>query len=209
MPEISPPLSWRDAVDGVGGKRRDLVLVAGVVAAIVFSGLAISARGSPPRIAPPAIAAEPHTDPSATPSGGVVVHVAGAVREPGVVTLPPGARVADAIALAGGALRRADLDGLNLAAPVVDGAQILVPDRAQQPAAVAVPSAVSTQGALVNINTADQALLETIPGIGPVTASAILEHRTSIGSFESLEQLLDVTGIGPATLESMRAYITL
>lgn len=138
------------------------------------------------------------------------MHVAGAVRKPGVFALPPGARVADAIALAGGALPRADVDALNLAAPAVDGAQILVPFRSDDSVATApAPLSSSTSSTTVSLNTADQAALETIPGIGPVTATAILEYRASIGSFESLEQLLDVTGIGPATLESMRPYITL
>lgn len=209
MSATSPGTSWRDRLEDVGGRRRDQLVVGCVVAAVVFCGVAVWARGAPPRIAPPARAGQPTAHESPSASGAVVlIHVAGAVHEPGVFELPPGARVADAIELAGGPLRRADLDALNLAAPVVDGAQILVPARGAA-SAPATTAAAPSQGAAVSINSADQALLETIPGIGPVTATAILEHRDSIGSFESLDQLLDVTGIGPATLESMRPYVTL
>lgn len=208
MPDDSPPPSWRERVEAVGGTRRDLVVVAGAVAAIVFSGLALWTRGTPPRIAPPAVASTGGAGGSPSPAAAVFVHVAGAVRRPGVFSLSLGARVADAIELAGGPLQHADLDALNLAAPVVDGAQILVPLQGQA-SHRSVPSSQPSGIATVNINTADQALLETIPGIGPVTAAAILEHRSSIGSFSSLDELLDVTGIGPATLESMRAYVTL
>lgn len=212
MPDMSSPLSWRERIDTVGGRRRDLMVVAVVVAAVVFTGLAIWGRGAPPRIAPPVVGAT-LTEPAPSRSAGLLVHVAGAVRRPGVYSLAIDARVADAIEEAGGPLRRADLDALNLAAPVVDGAQILVPVRGRNadPGIVQPDAAMpgSSQDAVVSINTADQVMLETIPGIGPVTAAAILEHRISIGSFDSIDQLLDVTGIGPATLESMRPYVTL
>ena len=116
--------------------------------------------------------------------------------------------MADAVEAAGGPRGGADLDAINLAELLVDGMKLEVPRRGHA-VSTQVPSisAVPTPG-LVNLNLADQPLLETIPGVGPVTATAILQHRTEIGNFESVEQLLDVTGIGPATLESLRAYVT-
>jgi competence protein ComEA len=138
----------------------------------------------------------------------VVVHVAGAVRHPGIIELAAGSRVADAIDLAGGALPRANLDLLNLAAIVVDGTQILVPSGTSA-VSVAGPTAGPTSPALVNLNSADQAMLETVPGLGPVKAGAILAYRTEIGGFTSIDQLLEVTGIGPATLESIRPFVSL
>jgi competence protein ComEA len=128
--------------------------------------------------------------------------------EPGVYELPAGARVADAIERAGGPLARADLDSLNLAAVVVDGTQILVLGRGSR-GATPMASAGPSQPGLVNLNTGDQLALESVPGIGPVTAGAILALRAEIGSFTSIDQLLDVSGIGPATLESIRPYVTL
>lgn len=141
-----------------------------------------------------------------------MVHVAGAVKRPGVFELPLGARVGDALELAGGTLPRADLDVLNLAAVLVDGQQVLVGVRGAMEATMPrVPTSapVPGGGGLIDLNLADQPMLETIPGIGPVTATAILQYRSEIGSFTSIDELLDVDGIGPATLESIRAYITL
>jgi competence protein ComEA len=109
-------------------------------------------------------------------------------------------------------LRRADLDGLNLAALLVDGQQVLVAAPGAAPTAPGAPMGsvpAPVTSALIDLNAADQVLLETVPGIGPVTATAILHHRGEIGSFTSIDQLLDVDGIGPATLESIRAYLTL
>jgi competence protein ComEA len=133
-----------------------------------------------------------------------LVHVAGAVRHPGLYRLDAAARVADAIEVAGGPTPRADLDRLNLAERVVDGARIEVPRRggvASAPATTAEP--------VVSVNSADETQLETIPGIGPVTAAAIVAFRSEIGGFTALEQLLEVDGIGPVTFESIRPYVTL
>jgi competence protein ComEA len=118
--------------------------------------------------------------------------------------------VADAIEAAGGATRRADLDLLNLAEPLVDGYKVGVLERgAESPAPPSAPAAPGAPGGAVALNSADQAALETIPGIGPVTAAAILAYRDEAGPFSSVEQLLEVSGIGPATLESVRPYVTL
>jgi competence protein ComEA len=159
------------------------------------------------------VVSQPEDEGSESPSDGLetalYVHVAGAVRRPGLYELPEGTRVADALDAAHGALPRADLDLINLAEPVTDGVQVYVPRRGEssvQPGSAASPAAGDS--VLVDINSADQAALESIPGIGPVKGAAILEYRESVGRFESVEELLEVNGIGPATLESMRAYVT-
>lgn len=116
--------------------------------------------------------------------------------------------MSDALELAGGALSHADLAALNLAEVLVDGRQILVARRGEVAAGV-IPNPSTTTAALVNLNSADQAALESVPGIGPVKAAAILAYRAEIGVLESIDQLLQVTGIGAATLESLRPYVTL
>jgi competence protein ComEA len=145
-----------------------------------------------------------------------VVHVAGAVRRPGVYRLTTAARVDDAVKLAGGATRRADLSGLNLAAKVEDGHQILVPERVPQgsaaPAGPATPGAATAAGAPaqpVNLNTATLEQLDGLPGVGPVTAQKILDWRTAHGAFTSVDELLEVDGIGEKTLADMAPHLTL
>jgi competence protein ComEA len=179
---------------------------------------AASAAGLPASVAPP-VSGAPLASRSALPSSSVspaamIVDVAGAVRRPGVFEFQPGDRVIDAVERAGGALDRADLTLLNLAAPLTDGQQILVP---KQGAAVsAVPpvgtttgtTGTATTGALVNVNTADEATLETLNGVGPVLAAAIIQYRTEHGPFASIDQLDEVSGIGPATLEDLRSQVT-
>jgi competence protein ComEA len=141
----------------------------------------------------------------------LLVHVAGAVRKPGLYEFPQGARVADAVHTAGGPTRNADLNALNLAEPLVDGTKVQVVKVGESAVSTAAPSSgTQTAGAaVIPLNSADQAMLETIPGVGPVTATAILTYRDQIGSFTSLEQLLEVDGIGPATFDSIRDYVTL
>lgn len=138
----------------------------------------------------------------------VTVDVAGKVRRPGIAVLPPGSRVVDALEAAGGARRGIDLTSLNLARPLVDGEQILV--------GVAAPTGVAgtlgtpgETGALVNINTADPSVLESLPGVGPVTAAAIISWRTDNGSFTSVDELLEVDGIGDATLAELAPHVTI
>jgi competence protein ComEA len=149
---------------------------------------------------------------SAAPSGGtkVVVDVTGRVRRPGIVVLREGARVVDALRAAGGARPGVALGSLNLARVLTDGEQIVVGQPA--PATVpSVPSSVATgpPGAtLVNLNTADETALESLPEVGPVTAQAILAWRTEHGGFSSVDQLLDVDGIGDATLAQVAPFVT-
>jgi competence protein ComEA len=138
----------------------------------------------------------------------LVVDVAGKVRWPGIAVLPAGARVVDALEAAGGARRGVDLTSLNLARPVVDGEQILV--GVAPVGGVAGSLGASSSGeSLVNLNTADQATLETLPGVGPVTAESILAWRTDNGGFTSVDELLEVDGIGEATLADLAPLVTL
>jgi competence protein ComEA len=145
----------------------------------------------------------------------VTVDVAGKVRRPGIAILPAGSRVVDALESAGGARRGVDLTALNLARPLIDGEQVLVGVRAVAglPGAPAVPQSTAgasgAPAALVNINTADQVTLESLPGIGPVTAGAIIGWRTENGGFSSVGELLEVDGIGEATLGQLTPLVTL
>jgi competence protein ComEA len=148
--------------------------------------------------------------PSVGPSAVLIVDVAGWVRKPGVFEFEPGDRVIDAVERAGGARDNADLALLNLAAPLTDGQQILVPKKgATAPVGATGSTGTSgSTGALVNINTADEAALETLNGVGPVLGAAIIAYRTEHGPFTSVDQLDEVSGIGPATLEDLRSQVT-
>jgi competence protein ComEA len=140
----------------------------------------------------------------------LVVHVAGAVRQPGLYEVPEGSRVDDVIRAAGGPRRTAVLDLLNLAAPVVDGQQVLVPARGS-PGNADASAATGPTGppAQVSLNTASVEQLDTLPGVGPVTAQKIVAYRTEHGPFASIEELDAIPGIGPARLEQLRGLVTL
>lgn len=144
-------------------------------------------------------------------AGEVTVDVAGKVRKPGIAVLPPGSRVVDAVEAAGGALRGVDLASLNLARPLVDGEQILVgvPVPAGVAGSLGATPGAGESGPLVNLNTADLAALETLPGVGPVTADAIMTWRTEHGGFTAVEELLEVDGIGDATLAEIAPHVTI
>ncbi len=168
----------------------------------------------------------------------VVVHVAGAVKHPGVVHLPPDRRAEDAIEKAGGALPQADLDQINLAAKLTDGTQLYIPTRGSAPkpgvaetyqGGISAPRSYSKgpvrQGrttakpesgfgsgpkvptAVVSLNTGSSEQLQTIPGIGPSTADKIIAYRTEHGKFQTVDDLLNVTGIGPKRLDKMRQWL--
>jgi competence protein ComEA len=210
--EIVVERRWRDRVASLAGSRRETWVIAGVVGALLVGAVLFFSRSAPAVVAPPAQAADlPQGEPAAdgtAPATSMAVHVAGAVRRPGLYELAGNLRVADAIEAAGGPTRRADLDALNLAQPIADGVKIYVSRRGEAPATSADGGPL-TSDAPVGINSADAAALEQVPGIGPVKAAAIVDYRAQIGSFESIDQLLEVTGIGPATLESLRPYVTL
>lgn len=169
---------------------------------------------APVSASPPAAAAQ-----SAAPAPDLTVYVCGAVRAPGVVRLPAGARVTDALELAGGPTAKAELAAVNLAAPLADGQQIVVPERGQAaalaaagPAAPGVPGAQSAgqagAGGLVNINTATLEELDTLDGVGPATAQKIIDYRTAHGGFKTIEEIKEVPGIGDAKFAAMQDSIT-
>jgi competence protein ComEA len=150
--------------------------------------------------------------PAPTPAP-LVVHVAGAVVHPGVYQLPAGSRVQDAIQAAGGLLPEADTQALNLAALLQDGEQISIPFvQPTLPALEAPPRAAPLPtpqaGKLININTATQAELESLPGIGPSLAQQIIAYRKANGPFATIEDIIDVPGIGPKTFEKIKGLIT-
>ena len=159
-------------------------------------------------------AVAPSASTSASPSTTLIVDVTGWVRKPGVFAFEPGDRVIDAVERAGGARDNADLTLLNLAAPLVDGQQILVPKEGASASGTVSGTTPGTTGApgstggLVNINTADEATLETLNGVGPVLAASIIAYRTEHGPFTSIDQLDEVSGIGPATMEDLRSQVT-
>ena len=142
-------------------------------------------------------------------SGEVVVHVAGAVSAPGVYTLPADSRVDDAVRAAG-ATADADLSQLNLAQKLADGQKITVPAAGETPAPVdnAAPSDSSQSGALININTATQEELETLPSIGEVRAQAIIAYREEHGGFRTTDELMEVSGIGEKIFADIAPHIT-
>jgi competence protein ComEA len=197
-----------------------LVLLA-VAAAAAFTWLArpreqpapARARtvGAPLTMAPTALATPVGV---ATPQGQVVVHVAGEVRRPGVVRLPAGSRVEDAVRAAGGLTGRARSASVNLARPLVDGEQLVVLGRGDPPALPApgpggaAPTGAGGPGEPVNLNTATLEQLDSLPGIGPVLAQRILDWRAAHGQFTAVDELSEVSGIGEATLEELRAAVT-
>ena len=138
-------------------------------------------------------------------SGDLVVHVAGEVTDPGVYRLPAGSRVTDAVERAGGATRDGAVDAINLAAGLADGQQVVVPARARGPAgsAGAVPAATAADGP-ISLGSATVEQLDTIEGIGPVTAQDIIAFRDERGGLSSIDELDEISGIGPATMEALR-----
>jgi competence protein ComEA len=137
----------------------------------------------------------------------LVVDVAGAVRRPGLYRLPAGSRVDAALAAAGGATSKAQLDAVNLAAPVADGEQIVVPARGPGGAAAAAPAAGSSPSAPIDLNSATLEQLEALPGIGPVTAQKILDYRRQHGAFHSVDELQGVPGIGPSHMAQLKGLV--
>jgi competence protein ComEA len=207
-----------------------VLAVVGLLAALI-AGTYLWWSRPRPRPVPPAVvspaahrqasteAPSPDTGTPATPTvspSPVLVDVTGKVRHPGVVSLPAGARVIDAIKAAGGARAGAKTSGLNLARRVVDGEQILVgvdgtPAPAGPPAlppSGAPPGAATPAGAPLDLNTADAAQLDQLPGVGPVLARRIVDYRTQHGGFRSVDELREVSGIGSAKFSDLKGLVT-
>jgi len=146
------------------------------------------------------------TDQEATSVSEVCVHVTGQVVSPGVYSLPSSSRIIDAVEQAGGFADDADEQAINLAAYLTDGQQIYIPALSEQ-MSTAVTS--SQSGGLINLNTATATELDQLPGIGPVTAGNIVQYRSENGPYASIEELLDVPGIGDVTFSQIRDLVTL
>jgi competence protein ComEA len=186
-------------------RRRALAYFAVVLALLGLGGRSLlgQADDGPSHEKPVALVSEP------APVRKVLVHVVGAVRDPGLYELPEESRVDDAIREAGGAKAKAALELVNLAAPVADGQQVVVPARGGPVAASAAGSPGSTSGGKVHLNSATLEDLDTLPGIGPVTAQEILDYRAAHGAFQSVDELDAVPGIGPARLAQLKPLVEL
>lgn len=176
-------------------RRRALVFAAAALVLLVVAGRTLADAGT--ATSRPAAALVPERG-LAAPK--LVVHVAGAVRRPGLYRLAEGERVADAVARAGGATAPADTAAINLAAPLADGMQVVVPSRVPGAKGAAVPGRVSLSSASVSE-------LDALPGIGPVTAQKIVDHRLAHGGFRSVDDLDAIPGIGPARVEQLRELV--
>lgn len=179
---------------------RHLRTVAAALAALAVGAAGWYATRSPAPVEDPAVVMA-----GPAPAGAIVVHVSGWVAVPGLVEVPEGGRVADAVAAAGGARPGAALDDLNLAAPVHDGEQVAVPGPAD-PGAAPETGSVASDGR-IRINGATATELDELPGVGPVLAERIVEHRERDGPFRTVEDLLDVPGIGERKLASLRNLV--
>ena len=231
LPEPKPggAAGWLSTVRADPGRAGVVALSAVGIVAVLVTVFALARDKTPAVAAAKLPPVEMVSSASPTPtaaSGPVVVSVVGLVHKPGLVTLDAGARIADALDAAGGPLDGADVVGLNMARRVADGEQIVVGIAAPPGEPVAMGSSVSGGAAAatppqtpataggdagsagpVNLNTATVEELDTLPGIGPVTAAAILAWRDANGPFTSVEQLGDVDGIGPARLEKLRDLV--
>jgi competence protein ComEA len=192
-------------------QRRQLLLAAATaLALILLAGRFVLGAGTTTPAAP--LPPPPAAGATGLPSARVVVDVVGAVRRPGLYRLGQGSRIADAVARAGGATGKADLASVNLAAPLADGEQVVVPKRGAAGAAApaATGGAAAGRGASagpVHLSTATLEQLDSLPGIGPVTAQKILDYRQKHGAFSSVDELDAVPGIGPARMDQLRDLV--
>ena len=196
---------------------RRRVLLGGLllVVALLVGARFVLRTGAPVGTAAPPIvgsAEDPAGGAAAASAARLVVYVVGAVRRPGLYRLSPGARVADAVERAGGVTRKADPAALNLAAPVADGEQVLVPAKlsgagAPVQGAAGSASAAGVPAGPIQLSSATAEQLDSLPGIGPATAAKILDYRTAHGAFHSVDELDEVPGIGPTRVEQLRGLV--
>lgn len=230
LPDTATPqrAGWLATVRADPGRAGVIGLAVVGVLAVLVTVFTLWRDDPPPVVAAklPEVEMVSSAAPKPAPDQPVVVSVVGLVREPGLVTLPPGARIADALEAAGGAADGADLIGLNMARRLTDGEQIIVgiapapgqpatmgsstvgaQDGAAPPPGDTPAESVKAAGEAVNLNTATAEQLDTLPGIGPVTAAAIIAWRDANGAFGSVDQLGEVDGIGPARLAKLRELV--
>ena len=191
--------------------RRQLLAAAAALVLLLLAARFLLPAGTTTPAAPLPPPSGLGTSAAGAPHARVVVDVVGAVRQPGLYRLEQGARIADAVARAGGATRKADLAQVNLAAPLADGEQVVVPKRGLPGSAPASGGgsvgAGGTPAAPVQLSTATLEQLDTLPGVGPATAQKILDYRTKHGAFSSADELDAVPGIGPKRLEQLRDLV--
>ncbi len=208
---------------GAGGRLRPWIdwfgagrLIAGALTVVVLvvvgwwllrSPAAPTEAGLPQATAPSSGTTVPIVAPTSVAPAVVIVHVAGAVAAPGVYELPTGARVESALLAAGGPTPEADPGALNLAAVVADGERVYVPVVGEPPPPAPAGGSTPTPAGPIDLNRATVDQLDELPGIGPATATAIVDHRTANGPFASIEDLEAVRGIGPAKLDALRGLV--
>jgi competence protein ComEA len=187
-------------------RQRLLAYIVGVVIVLVLAGrFVLPARTASPVAPLPPVGVAPGA--SARPPALLVVDVVGAVRQPGLYRLRKGSRIADAVARAGGATPNADIAAVNVAAPLADGVQIVVPRRGAGTAAAPSAAGGGAASAPVDLNTATLEQLDALPGVGPVTAQKIVDYRQQHGPFTAVAQLDAISGIGPARLEQLKGLV--
>lgn len=191
-------------------RRIVLLLLVGGAAALIFVGRVLPSSSAPtPQLAPVlSVDAGAASATGELTRGPVVVDVVGAVKHPGVYRLPAGSRARDAVRRAGGARKRADLESVNLAVLLADGEQVRVPLRAPA-AAVGVTARGTAPRAIVHLNSASPGDLDALDGIGPSLADRIVAYRVAHGGFRSVDELDEVSGIGPKRLEALRPLLAL
>ncbi|MCP2360788.1 competence protein ComEA [Nonomuraea thailandensis] len=183
-----------------------VLLAVGVLATAVAIFFVWQSKPSPQPLPPPTPMSPMAPTPPPTTTAKVTVHVTGKIRKPGVYRLPTGARVADAVTAAGGVSRSASTGSLNLARRLIDGEQIVVGAPAGQAALPGLP-ATDPATTVLDLNAATPDQLEQLPGVGEVLAARIAEFRTSHGGFTTIEQLREVTGIGPRKFEEIKPKV--
>lgn len=220
--DFAAGIANRIAINGVSTERLRTISIGVVIVVFVLVGTAVGLRScasEPDPASAPLFTSPPTSDAAASPQTtveSIVVHAAGAVRAPGLYRLAKGARVADVLEAAGGVADGADLNRVNLAALVADSERVFIPFiGAPVPGQLTGGTGVQPgvgglidKGGPVNLNTATEDELDGLPGVGPTTAAAIVSHREKVGLFASVDDLLDVRGIGTAKLEGLRDLVT-
>jgi competence protein ComEA len=213
-----PDPSWRERVDELVERARGLGRAARLSVAVIVASAAVAvavitlrpvgADSRPEDTLPRASAAPPAVTASASPSSPavLVVQAAGAIARPGVYRLPTGTRVDDLVRAAGGFAPDADPDRVNLAAVLTDGERVYIP-RAGEAVSDVTGGGPTSASQPVDLNTATIDQLDTLPGVGPATAQAIIDYRSQHGRFRSVEDLLNVRGIGRTKLDEIRALV--
>jgi len=216
-----------DFIDGLSDQLQDrgqMWAVFGVAAALVIAAVWLHGSMQPAPVLVRRAGTEARASPAAettSTEATIAVHIGGCVRRAGMVWLPRGARINDAVRLAGGTVAGADLDAINLASRMTDGQQVVVPRRGQAQqagppgvadsggsAASAAPGASGADGGTVDINTATVAQFDGLPGIGPVLAQRLFDYRNERGRFRRVEDLQQVEGIGPKKFAQLRSCVT-